>query len=78
MNEDFDDMETDERINVVGPASTQNSSSNQLSRELMWFPDPLQECLGFIIHNPMQPRTTHSRGASALQNALRVEKPRQN
>lgn len=41
MNEDFDDMETDERLNVIAPVSTQNSSSNQLMKELMWFPDPL-------------------------------------
>lgn len=46
MNEDFDDMETDERVNVP---TTQNSSGGQLYKELLWFPDPLVCCIGFTV-----------------------------
>lgn len=42
MMEDFDDQDTDERLNLP---------VHQIiySKELEWFPDPLTHCLGFII-----------------------------
>ena len=46
--EDFDDMETDERVNTI----PESGAINQLSKELEWFPDPLNHCIGFIIEEP--------------------------
>jgi hypothetical protein len=74
MNEDFDDMDTDERLNFPANPSQSKFENKELDKELQNFPDPLHYCIGFYIDTP-EAHTPKKTNLSILQSALRVEMP---